>query len=117
VTVQVWGERIREGTPEAHTEWGETVLDRVESFRAWAVANGYSLRPFVDERERGGRTDVLLPTIALAEYAAADLQFVSPCTNAEVGYTVFDRIEALEADVEATETAQRGYDRTPVTND
>jgi len=95
-TVRLWGKRIRPGTAAARTDHGARILDRVERFRSWARREGYSLRPFVQDRARDGRTELLLPTMALAEYAGGELRFVSPCANAEEGHTVFDRIEALD---------------------
>lgn len=96
--MRLWGKRIRPNTPEARTEVGREVLERVEQFRAWARDEDRSLRPFVQDRARGDEMEVLLPTMALAEYRNGDLAFVSPCADDEEGFTVFDRLEALAAE-------------------
>jgi len=102
--VRLWGKRVRPNTPEARTEVGRTVLERVELFRDWARNEDRSLRPFVQDRSRGKEFEVLLPTMALAEYRDGDLVFVSPCTDAEEGHTVFDRLDALAGDRTETHT-------------
>jgi hypothetical protein len=95
--VSMWGDRVSRSGPDARTDAGRRILDRVTGFENWARANDASLSPFFDETESstGG---VALPTMALAEYEDGDLRFVAPCTSRRVGYTVVDRLDALEAD-------------------
>lgn len=113
--IRVWG---REVGVEGATAAAESVLDRVEAFRAWADARGAEL-PF---RRRAVATPAAsgealrLPTMALAEYlegeASApreralpgDLVSVAPREEDGALVTVRDRLDALASEDERAGT-------------
>jgi hypothetical protein len=97
--------RIR--TPEQDTRDG--ALLTYEEFSEWADANGYSLEPAFQRRQRSYiGTDtvhevVVFPMASLAVYDDETLQAVFPCSSEDgsVHYAVQDALEAFEAGEES----------------
>jgi hypothetical protein len=97
--------RIR--TPEQDTRDG--ALLTYDDFLEWAAANGYSLEPAFQRRQRSYiGTDVVhdvvvFPMASLAVYDEDRLRAVFPCSSEDgtIHYTVQDALEAFEAGEEA----------------
>lgn len=113
-TVHVWGKQVNTTTAAARTDAGRFILDRVSEFREWARRNGRSLGSFFETRDVASTitgeeyTTLVLPTMTLAEYRDGTLDFVTPCTDGEVVYTVHDRLDRLDAgDTDAGHPARR----------
>lgn len=104
VSVHVWGERIPCDEP---TGVGASMLARVESFEAWSDRAGASLSSFFERTEVGSmlvdgtRTAIVPPVGCLAEYDGDRVAFVTPCVDDGTVWTISDRLDALEEEVEA----------------
>ncbi|MFB6221536.1 MAG: HTH domain-containing protein [Halolamina sp.] len=102
-TVRVWGRAVGTLSAGGRTEQGRRILDRVDDFEEWAAANGKSVGSFFETREQAveftdeTRSALVLPTMALAEYAGGEIRFVTPCTDGQQVYTVPDRVDELDA--------------------
>lgn len=103
LTVHVTGEKVCPDSPTARTDPGEFLLDRIASFEAWADRTGRSVsgafRRVEDARGIDGsdHSGVTFPTMAMAEYEAGELRFVSPATDGATVHTVPDRLDVLES--------------------
>jgi hypothetical protein len=101
VSVRVWGTEVGFSTTAVETVEGESILDTVGEFRAWADHNGVSLEPFYEDRTRVSgltgeeRATLRLPVLALAEYDDGDLVSVTPHERECGVRTVEDRIAML----------------------
>lgn len=102
-TVQVCGCQVPATRREARTEVGERIVDRVSTFREWAIRNDCSLTPGFELREVDNSLTgeqyraVRLPAILLAEYDESGLVCVTPHRDGESVRTVADRVAELEA--------------------
>lgn len=111
--VRVWGDRIGRSTPESRSEHGRRILERVAEFEGWATERGLSLSPAFEERSPGSdeRTGSdpdrvqVLPEMALAEFRAGELRWVTPCSDGRRTYTVDEHVEALST-ADPMETAR-----------
>lgn len=97
-SVYVWGAEVGLSTPAAGAGEGRAILDRVAAFRSWADRRGVALEGF-DRRETTAmtgetRTVLVLPVLALAEYADGELVGVAP-RSGDGAVTVEDRLAAL----------------------
>jgi hypothetical protein len=105
--VIVWGKQIAPQSAGADTDEGKYILNRVAEFKQWALSNNVSLESFyqrttVDSEASESSYDaVLLPMMGLAEYDGDELAHVAPCTDGKTVHTITDRLESLEAGMEA----------------
>jgi hypothetical protein len=116
--VRVWGDGIARSTPAARTERGRAVLERVAEFEGWAAERGLSLSPAFEERSRTlggdhGVRELVLPEMALAEFRAGTLRWVTPCSDGRRVYTVDEHVDALStgvapADADQVSVAEEG---------
>lgn len=102
VTVHVTGKCVCPEGALARTDPGEFLLERVEAFEAWAERTGRDVEDHfrrvdaagIDGSDFGG---VRFPVVAMAEYEAGDLRFVSPSGTGTAAVTVQDRLAVLES--------------------
>ncbi|MFB6164873.1 MAG: HTH domain-containing protein [Haloarculaceae archaeon] len=108
-SVSVWGRRVSLSTTTARTDAGQSVLERVDAFRAWAEDAGRSVESFFEtQRVTSELADreyaaLVLPALTLSEYRDGDLAFVAPSSDGGSVCTVADRIDHLAADLSASE--------------
>lgn len=86
-SVVVWGQHVAPDTDATRTARGQSILDSLNDFEAWAADEGVTLssfyrtrtveRPLTDTSE----TVLSLPVMGLAEYEGGELVGVSPCTD------------------------------------
>lgn len=115
VDVNVWGQRVGLTGPDAGTDHGRAVVERVEAFRSWAGEHGVSVEEFFPIRTAHSAitdesvTALELPSMVLAEYRDGDLHWVSPCAEADTVHSVDDRLSTLdpESDRERSGPAPR----------
>jgi len=106
-SVQVCGCQVPVTRREARTEVGERLVDRISTFRGWAIRNDCSLTPGFEIREVDNSLTgeqyraVRLPAIFMAEYDETGLVCVTPHHDGESVRTVADRVAELETE-EAT---------------
>lgn len=94
-------QRIR--TPELDSR--DPALETYREFREWADANGYTLEPAFERRQRAYlganavHEVVVFPVTCLAVYGGNDLVAVFPCSDEDgtVHFTVQDCLDAFEA--------------------
>jgi hypothetical protein len=104
LTVRMWNKQMRRNGPASYTEEGAGVFDAVDRFANWAVDNDRSLAPFFEERDQtceftGEHDSVLvLPNVALAEYADGELVHLTPHTDGDAQVTVAQRLDELAVD-------------------
>lgn len=81
---------------------GPSVSLTVNSFRAWASDEGYTLEPAFGWRETASMLDgrsalqIQVPIACLAVYESDDLRCVAPCSDGERTYSVEQCLAALE---------------------
>ncbi|SDJ85868.1 HTH domain-containing protein [Natronorubrum texcoconense] len=81
---------------------GPSISLTVNSFRAWASGEGYTLEPSFDRRETGSMLDgrsavqIRVPIVSLAVYESDTLRCVAPCSDGERTYSVEQCLAALE---------------------
>lgn len=100
--VLVCGKRLPANPGDAQTAFGTYLLNRITVFELWAAQNDISLdtlfeRRHVDSTYTGETgTELVFPTMVLAEYEGTDLRFVSPCETGDRTWRVTDRLRVLE---------------------
>lgn len=105
----VCGKRLPANPGDARTTFGTYLLNRITVFELWAAQNDISLNALFDRRridstitgETG--TELVFPTMVLAEYEGTDLRFVTPCETADRTWRVTDRLRVLEEGREPTD--------------
>lgn len=100
-SVTVWGNRICPETAEA-TDFGRSLLEKVDRFRRWGRDNGVSLEPYFQRREIRSMVDepyaaIVPPLMCLAVYDdAGELWGVFPCLKDEERCSIFDCLQSFE---------------------
>lgn len=91
-------ESVQIGAGESRAD----ALATIEEFEDWAAANGFSLAPAFQRRERyvtGStvrREAVVFPVVALAVYEGPELRAVLPSSDEFGHYTVHEALEGFE---------------------
>lgn len=102
-TVQIWGKKVAMESPAAQTETGQFIHERLKKFRHWASVNQLSITSFFERQDVESSitgeqyTAIVLPTLTLAEFDGDSLRGMAPCTDGDTVYTVFDLLDAIEA--------------------
>lgn len=85
--VHVCGERLPATPAETRTEFGTYLLNRIAVFEQWAWHNNLSLDSTFERRHVESTvtdetySEIVMPTVALAEYRGDALRFVAPATT------------------------------------
>lgn len=106
--VHVCGQFLPANPDEMKTEFGSYLRNQIAVFELWAAKNELPLDSLFRRREVESTytdesyTELVVPTMVLAEYEESTLRFVAPCETDEGVWTVTDRLKALpEGDVPA----------------
>lgn len=97
----VWGDSVCPESAAAGTAAGEFVLDRVNTFVAWARENGFTPRSCLRVTDVNSTlaeveyTAIKFPQMLLAEFDDGELLFLSPCSDTDHDIGVQDHLSAL----------------------
>lgn len=97
----VWGDGVCPESAAAGTAAGGFVLNRVDTFVAWARENGFTPRSCLRATDFNSvmagveYTAIRFPQMLLAEFDDGELLFLSPCSDTDRDIGVQDHLSAL----------------------